>query len=238
MTSKQLVFQDKEQKRVKQHIFDEVAEFSYQDFEDLKTNKSYDRFEVGNLEVPSGKIVCTDPMYRALGFPQSWEVARGNYPVNIYIGLEDDFVGRVAYAELVFSEEAIESWQFSLIEESLLKDDFEKKMNGMYPVENGLGSFSDYDVWKEYTAYFSQYQKKSKEANFYTDILDEQFRANNGIPKSSRGNDWVNYKLESGKGNVIMFGSGWGDGLYARYVAFDKQGNPVKLITDFIRISE
>lgn len=35
-----------------------------------------------------------------------------------------------------------------------------------------------------------------------------------------------------------MFGSGYGDGLYPKYVGFDKNGKVVKLITDFIQIIE
>jgi hypothetical protein len=34
-----------------------------------------------------------------------------------------------------------------------------------------------------------------------------------------------------------MFGSGWGDGLYPRYVGFDKNGKVVKLIVDFIQVT-
>ena len=33
-----------------------------------------------------------------------------------------------------------------------------------------------------------------------------------------------------------MFGSGWGDGIYPRYVGFDKNGQVVKLIVDFIQL--
>lgn len=74
----------------------------------------------------------------------------GDYPVYLYIGLDEDFSGRVAYAELNFKDEVPGSWELSLISETLLADDFEKKMNGVFPVENGLGSFSDFETWKLY----------------------------------------------------------------------------------------
>lgn len=119
--------QDTRNKKVKQTIFNEVTEFDYSDFENLITNKSYDRFFVGNLILPSGKVVCTDPLYRELGLPQSWTVKPGEYPVYLYIGLDDDFEGRVAYAELIFNDEVPVSWELSLISEKLLVDDFEKK---------------------------------------------------------------------------------------------------------------
>ncbi len=92
-------------KKAKQTIFNNVTEFDYTDFENLKANKFYGRFFAGNLKLPSGQVVLTDPMYRELGLPQSWSTPPGDYPVFLYIGLEDDFKGRVAYAELNFKDE-------------------------------------------------------------------------------------------------------------------------------------
>jgi len=80
-------------KKVKQTIFNEVTEFDYSDFENLKANKYYDRFFAGILKLTSGQVVCTDPLFRELGLPQSWTVNPGDYPVYLYIGLDDDFGG-------------------------------------------------------------------------------------------------------------------------------------------------
>ena len=222
-------------KTVKQTIYGEEVTFNYSDFEDLKNNKYYDRFEIGTLNIPTGKVVCTDPMYRELGLPQIWSVKPGKYPVSIYIGLEEDFQGRVAYAEITFSRSSIKEWKMSLISEELLQDDFEKKMNGMYPVENGLSSFSDYSIWKKYNGKIKDFYNENPEGNFYYEVLDSLFKKNGNIPESSRGEDWINFQLDESE-NVIMFGSGWGDGLYPRYVAFDSNNEPVKLITDFIQL--
>jgi len=227
---------DKQNKIVRQKIYNEISVFTFRDFEDLKSNESYDQFEIGELHVPSGKIVCADPLRRGFGFPQNWEVPIGKYLVHIYIGTDDDFEGRIAYAEITFSNEEVESWELSLIDESLLTDDFEKQLNGMYIVEAGLSSFSDFETWKKHDKYFSEYQEKDEKANFYTDILEPLFQLNDGIPKSSRGEDWVNYKMDNE--NIIMFGSGLGDGIYSRYVGFDSNRNPVKLVTDFIALYE
>lgn len=222
----------------KQKRYGEVSEANFLELENLSTNRAYHKFEIGKLKVLSGKIVCADPLHRELGFPQIWEVEKGEYPVNIYISLDGEFQGRVAYAELIFSSNRIKSWKLSLIDEYYLKDDFEKELNGMYPVENGLSSFSDFETWKHYDKYVSEYQKQSKELNFYMDILEPLFKANDGIPKSSRGEDWLNYHIEHYEGNIIMFGSGWGDGLYSRYIGVDENDQPVKFITDFIQLDE
>lgn len=230
--------QDTTNKKVKQKIFGEETEFDYSDFYDLKNNKSYDRFSAGNLKLPTGQVVCTDPMYGELGLPQSWTAKPGDYPVYLYIGLENSFNGRVAYAELNIKDEIPAYWELSLISEKLLADDFEKKINGMYPVENGLGSFSDYETWKLYSQEITDYYKLKKDGNYYNDVLDSHFEANANIPASSRGKDWTNYKPTTTNGNIIMFGSGWGDGLYSRYVGYDKKGQVIKLVTDFIKLNE
>lgn len=230
--------QDTTNKKVRQTIFSEVTEFDYSDFCDLKVNKSYDRFFAGNLNLPTGQVVCTDPMYRALGLPQSWTVKPGDYPVYLYIGLDDDFSGRVAYAELNFKDEIPVIWELSLIPEALLAGDFEKKMNGVFPVENGLGSFSDYETWKSYNKEIEDFYEKHKDGNYYNAVLQMHFKANANTPISSRGEDWINYTPTNSSSNIIMFGSGWGDGLYPRYVGFDKNKQVVKLIVDFIQLTE
>lgn len=223
-------------KKVTQVIYGEKTDFDYADFHDLKHNKHYDRFLAGPLNVPTGQIVCTDPMYRVLGFPQSWTIAKGQYPVYLYFGLDGDFAGRVAYGELVVKDETPDYWEMSLIPEHLLADSFERKMNGMYPVENGLSCFTDFETYKIYDKEIKAFYNSKKDGNFYNEVLADLFKANKEIPKSSRGEDWINYKPVKANGNIIMFASGYGDGLYPRYVGYDKDGNVVKFITDFIQI--
>jgi hypothetical protein len=229
---------DTSKQKMKQEIEGETVEFNYSDFNDLKNNKHYDRFFAGNLTLTTGQVVCTDPMYRELGLPQTWAAKPRSYPVYLYIGLSDYLNGRVAYAELSFKDEIPAEWKISLIPEHLLADSFERKMNGMYPVENGLSSFSDYETFKIYDQETKSFYSANKNGNYYTEILEPLFKKNAHIPKSSRGEDWIDYKPKQAKANIIMFGPGWGDGLYPRYVGYDKNGNVVKLVTDFIRINE
>lgn len=229
--------QDITKQKVKQIIFGEESEFRYTDFYDLKNNKYYDRIFAGNLKLTTGKVVCTDPMYRELGLPQSWAVNPGDYPVYLYIGLEDDVVGEITYAELVFKDEIPSYWEFSLIPETMLTNNFEKKMNGMFPVENGLGSFSDYETWKIYNQEIADFYSSNKDGNYYTAILERQFRSTGTLPESSREKDWVDYKPKKANGNIIMFSSGGSDGLYPRYVGYDKNGSVIKLIADFIQVT-
>lgn len=236
--NKSKIEQDSINKKVKQTIYNEVTEFDYSDFENLKANKSYDRFFAGNLKLTSGQIVCTDPLLREFGLPQNWTAIPGDYPVYLYIGLDNDFSGRIAYAELNFKDEIPVNWELSLISETLLADEFEKKMNGMFPVDAGLGSFADYETWKLYNQEIDSFFTNNKEGNYYTDVLEKYFKENATTPKSSRGEDWINYTLKNSGDNIIMFGSGWGDGIYPRYIGLNKNKEVIKLIVDFIQLND
>ncbi|MBS1611841.1 MAG: DUF4241 domain-containing protein [Bacteroidetes bacterium] len=227
--------QDESTMIVSQIINGETSTFSYADFHDLKNNKSYDRFLTGNLKLATGKVICVDPLVSHLALAQNWKVPTGSYPVYIYIATSGDFDGRVAYAELSINDEIPEYWEYSLIDEAKLNK-AEKSLNGMYPVDAGLSCFADHDAFQCYKQHIDTFYKKNPSGNYYNDVLEKYFNENAHIPPSSRGEDWINYTPESCSGNIIMFGTGWGDGFYARYVGFDKNGNVVKLITDFIQL--
>lgn len=230
--------QDTARKTVKQVIFGEEVVFNYSDFYDLKNNKNYDRFLAGELIVNSGKIVCADPLIRELALPQSWKINKGKYSVYLYIGLDGDFSGRVAYAQFVVKDEIPTYWELSLIPENHLNDSLEKQMNGMYPVDAGLSCFADYETFQNYEKEFNNFYLKDSNANFYDDVLKSHFQKNKNTPKSSRGEDWINFTPNNSKGNIIMFGSGYGDGLYPRYVGYDDNGNVICFVTDFIQINQ
>lgn len=230
--------QDAIHKIVSQNIYGEETKFNYSDFNDLKNNKYYDRFLADELTVTTGEIVCTDPIYMELGLPQSWIINKGNYPIYLYFGLEEDYKGRIAYSELVIKDEIPAYWEFSLIKENLLADEFERKINGYYPVENGLSCFTDFETYKIYEQEVKDFYNKDKDANFYNDVLASEFSKNKHSTVSPLGEEWANFKPANSNGNIIMFSSGFGDGLYARYVGYDKNGNVVKFITDFIKLDE
>lgn len=226
-----------ESKVVTQNIFGVDVTFDYSDFEDLESNPAYEKYTIGSLTVPTGRLVCVDPMLCEMDYPQTWQVEPGSYTVNIYIALEGEFKGRVAYAELVLSEDVCDAWELSLIDEHMLADEFEKEMNGLYPVESGLSAFCDYETWLSYEDKMAKFYEMSPKGNFYTEVLDSLFKENSNIPLSSRGEDWANYEFFENS-NIIMFGTGYGDGVYPRYVGYDKNKQPVKFITDFIQINE
>ena len=59
-----------------------------------------------------------------------------------------------------------------------MTDSFEKKMNGMYPVENGLSCFADLETYQLYNKEVSTYNKADTSNNYYTDKLEKLFKEN------------------------------------------------------------
>lgn len=209
-----------------QIIFGEEVFFDYTDFHDLEHHKIYKRCLAGQLVLPTGRLVCTDPLYRAYGFPQNWTIAKGQYPVYLYIGLTAAFAKRIVYAEIVVKPGIPVFWEYSLIPECFLEDDIDKKINGLYPVECGLSCFADIETFQIFEEEISEFYANDKNANFYNDVLKKYDEVAKGI-------DGIDYKPKKANGNIIMFSSGWGDGLYPRYVGYDKDGAVVKFVTDF-----
>ena len=75
--------------------------------------------------------------------------------------------------------------------------------------------------------------------NIYDDYFDELFKLNAiAYPKFQRpGGDWINFKIPNTDLYVPMIQSGFGDGLYPVYWAFDEAGDICQIIIEFISCS-
>lgn len=114
-----------------------------------------------------------------------------------------------------------------------------------YGVDSGTGCFMDVEIgrilkqlgetkpdeeWDEALNRFC--------AQFYEPLMDERRKnetadVNDEYPYDTKG-DWANLCIDEETGaNVIVFGSGWGDGGYASYWGYDADDNIACLVTDF-----
>ncbi|MBS0249995.1 MAG: DUF4241 domain-containing protein [Proteobacteria bacterium] len=184
---------------------------------------SFRVLELGKLKIVSGRIAACDPFVsidsRA---PFSEPVPNGTFLVRLAIaegGLND---GRVAFARIDFSPAPAVKWQMAVTEGQDASTLAGHEIFG-YPVDAGTGAF---------------YDPKSAEA--LTSILKsnpdawEEWQAKgeaNGQTAHLKPNFFL--MLPAGETNVAMFASGWGDGFYASYFGYDKDGRVVALITDF-----
>jgi hypothetical protein len=185
------------------------------------TSVGFRIFDAGQLRLPSGAIKACDPFVGMEHRPFTPVVPKGDFPVRLALvdgGVDD---GRVALARVDFSPAAVVRWEMAVTEgqdTATLKDG---EYFG-YPVDAGTGSFVDAE-----TAAVASRRMATDEDLAQRWIADGQAR---GAPK---GVPSFHAVIDIGPGNIVMFESGWGDGLYASWFGYDAQGRIAALLTDF-----
>ena len=195
---------------------------------------------VGNLNLPTGKIVAGDPFFLYSQKPFTIKVAPGIYPVSLLIYKVEEDHYRVAFAKIKFSEGPTTHWTLALTED-ITDDQIKNLQSGEffgYGVDAGLGCFADSETNGVFNAAMDRFQKDNPNGNYYDDLLALEFKTASGQhPFSREDGDWTNHFPNKGDNhNVVMFASGWGDGSYPTYWGTDSNGRIVELITDFMVI--
>ncbi|MEC5398757.1 DUF4241 domain-containing protein [Uliginosibacterium sp. H1] len=173
---------------------------------------------VGELSLPSGRLLACDPLV-SCSEPFTGRVPVGRFPLHLAIARngEDE---RIALAKIVFAEGPIVSWELALTagqDVSTLKPG---EFFG-YGVDSGTGGFMDADALALFEAERARGGQAFDQQLF--DALDRTYR---------HTRSWHLYQTSGG--TVAMFSSGYGDGAYPTYRAYDKAGRLVAVITDFM----
>lgn len=188
-------------------------------------------FEVGKIYLSSGKLVACDPVITNDMQPFSVEFPKGDFSVLLHKERESNCV---AYAEIIFSSSEITKWELATTPGQDIKELAEEEIFG-YPVESGMGCFMDVEAQNS----LNELEKKlyhSKGVDFmgiYEEFFHSYFFDENGAI-----DQYAFLKpSEEQPGTIFAFETGYGEGFYASYVAYDKNNSPVKIITEFIEIS-
>ncbi|HMU46224.1 MAG TPA: DUF4241 domain-containing protein [Chitinophagaceae bacterium] len=173
---------------------------------------SFYKLEIGKIKIESGKLIACDPivMYDASPFIQNFP--SGAFPVHLAMAKTHNDE-RVAFSRIVFSDEPITKWEFALQkgqEPIPLKD----TNFYCYGVDGGTGIFID-----------------SISNNIFNN-LDHSKWENVFITKAEE-NAYRGFVHEFDGHNLATFSTGYGDGCYATYIGFDKQGKVCQILTDF-----
>ncbi|MCT2409576.1 DUF4241 domain-containing protein [Chryseobacterium antibioticum] len=188
-------------------------------------------FEVGKLYLSSGKLVACDPLITNDMQPFTTEFPKGNFSVLLHKERESNCV---AYAEVIFSNTEITEWEMAVTAGQNVKDLADEEVFG-YPVESGMGCLMDVDTQTS----LNELEKRlyhSKGADFmgiYEEFFHEYFFDEKGAI-----DQYAFLKpADEHPGTIFAFETGYGEGFYASYIAYDKDHKPVKIITEFIEIS-
>lgn len=207
------------------------------DFTPVLAKYTFTEVKVGDVFLPTGKIICGDPFFMDYLKPFVYKVAPGKYPVVISIYKVDEGHFRVAYGRIRFSDAAPVRWE-QAITEDLTDEQVDSIQPGEffgYGVDAGLACFTDAETNEMFSKAMGEFYQKDESKNYYDHLLAAEFKASSGSnPMSRTEGDWNNhYPVKGDERNVVMFASGWGDGTYPVYLGYDAAGNAVELITDF-----
>lgn len=170
------------------------------------------KLDIGRLKVESGKLIASDPivMQDALPFIQLFPI--GEFPVSLAMATTQNDE-RVGFSRVVFSEQPIHKWEVALLNGQKpisLKD----TSVYCYGVDGGTGLFID-------SIANNAFNKKDHSA--WEDVF---------FTKAERFG-YKGYLHEFEGHNLATFSTGYGDGCYATYIGFDKDGKVAQLLTDF-----
>ncbi|WP_047466063.1 DUF4241 domain-containing protein [Rhizobium rhizogenes] len=185
-------------------------------------SRSITPFQMGDVELTSGRIVASDPLVGPDRPAFVRTVPPGNYPVTLYQAFS-----RIAAASLRFGPGKPVRWELAVIAGQDIKSLKGDEFFG-YPVDAGLGCYMDADTYALIQEREQQVraEKSSADINYYDDILAPEIKVND--------DKYVMHRPLAGKrGNVAVFWSGWGDGFYPVFWGLDANGRPLVLFTDF-----
>jgi len=176
---------------------------------------------IGELAVPTGEIVAADPFYIPKEFthPFAQRIPSGSYPVFVSLADLGVWGERVAYAWLQIRLNRPIRWELATTTAT------EGALAELYGIDAGLGCFADTAAAGVFSAQVKRFYSEHPEGNFYDDVLSPYLPADRS---------WCDYGLDPESGlNVVIFSSGFGDGIYSSYWGLDAKARLACLLTDF-----
>ncbi|AZB27599.1 DUF4241 domain-containing protein [Chryseobacterium bernardetii] len=191
--------------------------------------------EIGNVSLPSGKVIVRDPLVYLNQKEQPFfvEVPRGDFPVTVAVVKLEDWGDRYAAVKVEFTKEKPVLYREALIGIENIEDVNDDAFFG-FNVDAGLACITDPEV----VPYVEKFIEELDVANIYDDYFAELFaKSYKENPKNQRDlGDWINWKVPNTEYQIPIFASGVGDGVYPVYFAYDGQGQLCGLYIHFIDI--
>ncbi len=191
--------------------------------------------DIGEVSLPSGKVVVRDPLVflNANEKPYFIESPKGNFPVTIAVLKSEDWGNRYAAVKVKFTDEKPVVYQEALIGNENLEGIKEDDFFGFF-VDAGLGCIADAEVLQEFDKFLGELNVDNIYDDYFAGLFAESYQKN---PKNQReGGDWINWTIPGTNYKIPMFASGFGDGSYPVYFAYDENEKICGLYIQFIDI--
>ena len=153
------------------------------------------------------------------------------------IKASDGDCDRYAAARLKFNDNKIAYYEEAMIGQEELNDIKKGDYFG-FSVDAGLACFCDKKLHDLFCDFAEKWVEENPDGNAYDDYFADFFKKSyENNPKYQRdAGDWINWTIPGTDYHLPMFQSGFGDGTYPTYIAYDKDNNPCQLIIEFIDI--
>lgn len=204
-------------------------------------NMEVDVLEIGNVNLPTGKIVACDPLVDldlAPAFLQ--EAPKGVYPVKIAVVPSEEYGNRYACVKVEFSKNKPVVYEMAVVGNEEDMDTAEEGEIYGFAVDAGMGCVIDKKTQEEYVKYWKKLGETQKLDNPYYDLFEGLLKENAlKYPKyQEEYGDWLNWTIPETDLNIPIFHSGWGDGYYASYFGYDENQKLCGFYILFINIEE
>ncbi|MBD5103131.1 MAG: DUF4241 domain-containing protein [Subdoligranulum sp.] len=190
-----------------------------------------DTFGIGAVHFPTGQVVACDPLV-SLGdelLPYLQTVPAGTYPVTVCVAPSETYGDRYACVKVEVTAEKPVRYELGMTgTENLDKviDSPDKDVFFGFFVDAGMGCITDLETNREFGKYWEKRAAEDPSANPYDDLFSDLLADScREHPEYQRdGGDWANWTIPGTSCNVPLFASGWGDGVYPCYFAYDASG--------------
>ncbi|WP_435204267.1 DUF4241 domain-containing protein [Micromonospora sp. bgisy143] len=182
---------------------------------------------LGDVVLPTGRVVGCDPLVVPEAEPYTVAVAPGRYPARAWVAVvlraDAEVDRRVAALELVISAEPTTRWEPAVVGDQDVADLGDDDYFG-YGVDAGAGTLADptalaaLESWDEERiedVFIPAELPASPVPGLITAVLDEVTGA-----------------------NVVTVATGWGDGCYGTWIGRTADGRVTSFVTDFMVVPE
>jgi hypothetical protein len=149
-------------------------------------------------------------------------VPLGSHPVLLYLGEGTELV---AYGEMKISNDPVVSWQPA----DLVGTGRSSSNVSVFPVDTGMACFMDPESRSVFSAHEQEMEEAYEGYDYAGDYLLEQFHG-----RDNPGDEGcVIQPYPDQSANMVLFTTGFGDGIYSCYCGHNAEGKLVSVVMDF-----
>lgn len=189
-----------------------------------------ERRYLGKLTLSSGFVVACDPLlglHDALPFTR--RIPTGEYPVYMVLSGSGHHK-KNTLIKLSFSDKRAVRWELAMVPGQSSGHAYIADVYYGFTVDAGIGCICDAHTQKHYNSYLERFFKDHPNGNIYDSLFASAF-ARNGMEENHSFNFYLPARPQL---NVIMFHTGYGDGIYPAYWGLSEDGEVCSLVIDFM----